>query len=253
MRRQKVIIIGDSHTTAIAEAVRLREETGAHARSPLDFFASRLSKMKPNGATIPGLSEDEASKLLKRAKPDDVLVAVIGGNQYNTLGLLEAPQPFDLVDPETRAAPESVNARIVPLAQMTAAFDDFVGGIRPPLQKYKGQFPGLILYLNPPPPKGDNAYIKKNAEGYFRTDGKVRVNVSPPGMRRRLWLVQSQALARLCEANGVTFLDAPADSISADGFLVREAYGADATHANAFYGELVLQQLERLLTGQDAA
>jgi hypothetical protein len=248
MRRRKVFILGDSHATAIAEAVKLRKESGADADSPVDFFASRFEKTKGNGKTIPGLSMEEALAKLGAADKNDILVSALGGNQYNTLGLLESPEPFDLVDPVTRADPETTRARIVPLAQMSASFNDFVGGVRPPLIALKAKFKGQVFHLNPPPPKADNDYIRKNAEGYFRTDGKVVLNVSPAGMRRRLWLAQTGGLERLCRMMGITFIDAPAEALDAGGFLVREGYGADATHANAFYGELVLRKLEAMTT-----
>jgi hypothetical protein len=246
VQRRKVFILGDSHTTAIAEAVKLRLETGWDIDSPFDFFASRFSKQKANGSIVPGLSPQDAEALLSQAHNTDVLVCVLGGNQYNTLGLLEHAEPFDLIEPETRADPQHTAARIIPLAQMNAAFAAYVGSVRRSLSHHMTNFKGKTLYLNPPPPKSDNAYIKKNAEGYFRTEGKVRLNISPPDMRRRLWLTQSQALAQMCDDLDVQFVDNP-DLAKDNGFLKRDCYGADATHANAYYGELVLQQLERLL------
>jgi len=248
MRRRKMFILGDSHATAIAEAVRLREESGATTTSPFEIFASRFEKSKANGKTIAGLSMEAAFEKLERAGKDDILVSALGGNQYNTLGLLESPVPFDMVDPITHAAPEKTSARIVPLAQMSASFDDFVGGIRPPISALKTRFKGRVFHLNPPPPKSDNDYIKKNAEGYFRTEGKVVLNVSPAGMRRRLWLAQTQGLTRLCAEMGIGFIDVPSEALDERGFLIRAAYGVDATHANAYYGELVLRRLETLFT-----
>lgn len=246
MQRRKVFILGDSHTTAIAEAVKLRQETGRDIDSPFELYASRFSKQKTNGSVVPGLSPQDAEALLSKARNTDVLVCVLGGNQYNTLGLLEHVEPFDLIEPETRADPQPTAARIIPLAQMNAAFSAFVGSVRRAVMHHMTGFKGKTLYLNPPPPKADNAYIKKNAEGYFRTEGKVRLNISPADMRRRLWSVQSQALARMCDDLGVQFVDSP-DAAKDGGFLKRDCYGADATHANAHYGELVLRQLERLL------
>lgn len=253
MRRPKVFILGDSHATAIAEAVRIRQETGRDAEAPLDIFASRFAKLKSNGATMPGITTEQAEEIMRTAKKADVLVSMVGGNQYNTLGLLDNPEPFDLVDPVTFEDPEPTAARIIPLAQMSAAFDAYVNGIRTKLTGFKADFPGRVLHINPPPPKGDNGYIKKNAEGYFRSEGKVVLNVSPPGMRRRLWLAQTLALERLCNEIGITFVGTPTEALDGAGFLVRPAYGADATHANALYGEMILRSLERLLAPEKAA
>lgn len=252
MSKSKIFIFGDSHTTAIVEALKLRQDAGLELAGAWDIFASRFAKDKGNGKVIPGLSVAEANQMLSTAKPTDVLVCAIGGNQYNTLGLLEPAEPFDLIDPVTCADPEATQARIVPLSQMRAAFTAFVGSIRHDLGRYASTFPGQTFYLNPPPPKADNAYIRKNAEGYFRVDGKVVLEVSPPGMRKRLWLAQSRALADLCAELGVTFVDAPARAMQ-DGFLARSSYGVDATHANAHYGELVLRQLEDMLAEKEPA
>lgn len=252
MRKSKIFIFGDSHTTAIVEAVKLRQEAALDVAGDWEIFASRFAKEKGNGKVIPGISVAEADQLLSTATPGDVLVCAIGGNQYNTLGLLEPAEPFDLIDPLTSADPEATQARIIPLAQIRAAFASFVGSIRHDLGRYASAFPGRIFYLNPPPPKADNAYIKKHAEGYFRVDGKVVLEVSPPGMRKRLWLAQSRALADLCAELGVTFVDSPSGAIE-DGFLARSSYGPDATHANAHYGELVLRQLEGMLSEKEPA
>ncbi len=250
MRRPKIIIIGDSHTTCIAEAVVARQAAGTDAARPFEIYASRFSKKKANGAIIPGLEEKDALNLLRKARREDVFVSVLGGNQYNTLGLLEDAQPFDLIDPVNHAHPEETTARIVPLGQMAASFDNFVSGMRPTLLRLKDNFAGRVFHLNPPPPKGDNEFIKKNAEGHFRSGGKVILNVSPANMRRRLWLAQGQALKRMCDSLEIGFLEVPKEAIDENGFLGRDVYGADATHANTHYGELVLRNIEATLTQQ---
>ena len=70
MQRRKVFILGDSHTTAIAEAVKLRQGAGRDIDSPLDFYASRLSKQKANGSVVPGLSPED-TKSLALSGPQD--------------------------------------------------------------------------------------------------------------------------------------------------------------------------------------
>ena len=245
---RKVFIFGDSHTVAIADAVARRAAAG---RTDPEFVIGRFAREKPNGKKIRGVSLEDALAMLKTAGPNDILVAVVGGNQYNTLGLLEHPEPYDFMLTPADAETLTPGARIIPVRQVEAAFDAFLSGwMATTVAALRGAFKGQAYYLETPPPKADAEYIRVNAEAYFRTDGVVAVNVSPAPFRRRLWQVQSRAIERLCDSQDLTFLPAPRGGFDAEGYMARECYGADATHANAAYGELVLGHLEALLSAK---
>jgi hypothetical protein len=245
---RKVFIFGDSHTVAIADAVARRTAAG---RGKLEFVVGRFAREKPNGTKIRGVTLDEAVATLKTAGPKDILVAVVGGNQYNSLGLLEHPEPYDFMVTPADAKTLTPQARIIPVRQVEAAFETFLSGwVATTVATLRGAFKGKAYYLETPPPKADADYIRANAEAYFRTDGVVALNVSPAPFRRRLWQVQSRMTERLCESLDLGFVRAPRGGFDAEGYMARECYGGDATHASAAYGELVLRDLEALLSAK---
>ena len=51
----------------------------------------------------------------------------------------------------------------------------------------------------------------------------------------------------LCRKAGVIFVPTPEESINEHGFLKKEFYAEDATHANQFYGALLLSYIQSSL------
>ena len=201
---------------------------------------------------IRGLTEEEAIEMLRGAGPGDVFISLIGGNQYNTLGLLEHPQPFDFMITPEDAGSLTPDSRIIPLAQIDAMFTSYLRGrLLQSVSVLRAAFRGEAYCLETPPPKADADFIRRNAESHFRVDGEVVINISPAPFRRRLWQAQSRMMRRLCDEQAMSFLPTPPSALDSSGYLATSCYGADATHANAAYGELVLQDLENKFA-QDA-
>jgi hypothetical protein len=242
-----VIIVGDSHTVAVAQAAKIRKEAGVSGE--VTFEIHRIGREKPGGKTIKGPSFEQIVEALRSTSADATLVSMVGGNQYNVLGMLVHPEPFDFLLDGDDPATLTPGARVIPASQIEAAFDHFLSGtLSKQNQELLHAFPGKIkLHVEPPPPKEDSDYIRKNAENYFQTGENINLKISPAPFRRRLWVAQSRALGRLCDRLGMTLIRAPEDSMDESGYLRREAYGADATHANTVYGEMLLRQLEQFM------
>lgn len=101
-----------------------------------------------------------------------------------------------------------------------------------------------MVHLLAPPPKADSDFIQQHHDSQFAADGIATLGVSSPQLRLKFWQMQNRALADICADLSIETIAPPAAACDADGFLSREFYARDATHANAAYGELVLQQLE---------
>jgi hypothetical protein len=69
--------------------------------------------------------------------------------------------------------------------------------------------------------------------------------ISPAPFRYKLWRLHSQIVGEWCDGAAVAFVTSPPASIDEAGFM-REPYYGDGAHANAAYGELVLEQMRRL-------
>jgi hypothetical protein len=61
-----------------------------------------------------------------------------------------------------------------------------------------------------------------------------------------MWHLQVDVLLKLTVDFNIGLLLPPDSTLTPLGFLDPAFYANDATHANAAYGELVLQQLEKL-------
>ena len=70
--------------------------------------------------------------------------------------------------------------------------------------------------------------------------------VAPAPLRRKIYEIYEATLRDALADVGVRLLSAPAEACD-DGYLA-EPYWREATHANAAYGRLVLEQLD--LAGQ---
>jgi hypothetical protein len=62
-----------------------------------------------------------------------------------------------------------------------------------------------------------------------------------------MWQLQVDVLRRLTEEWDVQLLPPPAQALDAQGYLAPAYYADDATHANAAYGELLIEQVTGLL------
>lgn len=72
--------------------------------------------------------------------------------------------------------------------------------------------------------------------------------LNPPILRLKMWEVEMQALAGVCNEWGIGYIGVPPKARTTEGFLRPEYYAPDATHANVAYGHLVLEQLVDLAT-----
>ncbi|MCA3242662.1 MAG: hypothetical protein ING89_15320 [Rubrivivax sp.] len=245
MSRRRVLVIGNSHTRALADA-RSAEPGGAVGEVDIEVFW--LQSRKSEDRVVGDLPYEEACERVAGLASADLFVLSIFGAFHNIYGLLRHQQPFWLA-PESGAAPEDVpqGSELMPRRVAEAWFRAASLGNR--------RVDGLLkrcsarrCHLMTPPPKGDNAYIAERTKKY-----RERVlddhSISDPVQRLRLWSVERRALAEALRPAGVDLVDPPDAAIDARGFLRREHYGSDATHANAAYGRLVLEQLSTLARG----
>ena len=98
----------------------------------------------------------------------------------------------------------------------------------------------------PPPPKENIDYIKSKTSNY-RGSVIDEINLNRSDIRLSLWQLEMEALKKFLCNMGVKLLKPPNQSLSEHGYLKEEYYANDATHANAQYGLLVLNQLTDML------
>lgn len=243
MTKRQVLIVGDSHVYAIKAAV----EKSVADKYEFEFKALRLSAEK-KGVTIGDIDLPELVTTAANLRSDGALVLALRGNQHNTMGLMRHPQPFDVMVPGFADLQEDSYEELIPYA-MAYSFmrDSLKRGYGKHLSLVANASAAPVFCLSAPPPKEDEAHIMKGAETYFREAGISGIGVSPAPLRLKLWELQNRALASFCAELNVTLLPSPPGTQSAKGYLERAYYAGDATHANAAYGGLVLDQIAAML------
>lgn len=236
---RKVLLIGDSHIHAIQAALEQRNLVPPE----LEFEALRLGSRK-NSKMTADVSLDGAVEKVKSLSADDVFVALLRGNEFNSVGLIQHPQPFDVMMPEETAEHMLPGAEIIPVQALRAFFtESLVTGYGKILLQLKYGCSARMICLTSPAPKEDAEHIKRGAETHFRDLGISQIGVTSAQVRLKLWTLQQQALQGFCRNNDIDFLDNPPDARDAAGFLKRRYYAGDSSHGNTKYGSQVLWQI----------
>ena len=224
------LVIGNSHTGAIGAAL---------AQNPDPLF--RLLNL--NEAAGPGKTP---IKLLKESDlpplPGRAIFSMFGGSEHLVLGLIEMPQPFDLMTP-TDASIDGKRS-LITFAQMVAVLDGRIETSRTNWRTIRAAFDGPIWHVAPPPP------FRALREGaalpeVFRE--KLSLGIAPAQVRRRLYDAQLTTLRRATASLGIGLVEPPPQAVDAEGYLRDDLWTKDPTHANGAYGALVLGQMRGLM------
>jgi len=218
----KTLIIGNSHTHAL--------ELAASGIKDARFKVFRLG----NKAAV-----DVASAAIAMLGEDDTLVMSFGGVMHNHVSLLRHREPFDVLagDEEANDLP------IVTQSMLRHAFAHPTWCQRGKIEGFKAKTGARVVHLATPPPMADHEFIMQQRI-YYRGVSFAEHGLNPASFRLKIWEIEMQTLAKVCEECGVGFLYPPEQARTAEGYLARDCYADDAAHANARYGRLVLEQLD---------
>jgi len=112
------------------------------------------------------------------------------------------------------------------------------------------------IVLGTPPPKADNEAIRRGMQVHadFFTElasdlslDPEKAELAPACLRLKLWLLLQQMMRETAERLAVEFWPVSASAMTEEGYLRPEYWGEDATHANAAYGALMLDEYEKRL------
>lgn len=241
----RAVVIGQSHCNAIAEAL-----AGDPGNDPgITVYRIGDPDFGPDGEPFTFGTGIPMVAALPPGTP--VFLSMLGG-YHNILALLESGQRFDfLLDREDMAEP--LPTARVPNRAIASAFEEAFGETTK-IHKMKSVSNAPIHILSTPPPKQSNEFIMSRLlaqkKKVYRGRSFLEFGVERPEIRLKLWRLEAMLLASWAERGRLHFIPAPAGAFNRNGFLSERFYD-DATHANAQYGALVVEQIKAILAGEE--
>jgi hypothetical protein len=224
--RPEVLVIGNSHTTAIAAA--LDDETRARVEvvNNATYFDPTTRKNKVLPPTIVDLFQPQR------------IYCTFGGSEYSVFGLLEAPVRFDfMTSSDNRVEPER---QVINYALVRATLERAMTNAMNNMRDLRALYKCPITHICTPPPfraVGEGAKLPT----VFQAN--LHLGISPATIRKKLYELHSDIARTTCRSLDVGFLDVPEGCTDSDGYLLEKYCNQDPTHANHRYGRLVLRQI----------
>ncbi len=169
------------------------------------------------------------------------------GNHHNSFFLFEPSMRFDFLPRRLQSLPIDETAMIVPETLIQARFRTILAPLDQLLENLTGRC--RIVLVGTPPPKGDNDYIERMLPTEFAGElsSIEGLQLTSPVLRLKLWSVMQDIYREKAEERGIEFVPVPEFALDEIGYLKREFWADDVTHANAAYGSLMLDHLQRIL------
>lgn len=244
--KRKIFVIGDSHTRVLGKAEELRVQSGdSPSECAFDIHWILTKKGDKSRGDMP---LEEAVAIAKALGPDDIVVISLAGTLHNIFGLLRHDPPFDFYTADDDHVESGT--QIIPFHAVKDLLYDSARNNRN-IIAIKKAASCRIFHLPTPAPKEDNEFIQEKTVRY-RDRFVLDAGINSPAIRLKLWELEMEVVEELCREWGMSFIPAPLGSQTDAGFLKKDYYGADATHANEAYGQLVLRQLEDIALGAGA-
>jgi hypothetical protein len=258
----RIMVVGQSHVRALLDGFDLlaRSGTDLPEGTEASFVTSRpdnlvVTTWHPDG-TQRRQPKISLAELAAQIDPGRIVLAW-GGNQMNVRALVATGRPFDFLLPGSEAAPRPDPAvELIPCAVIDSYVRQRLEAnetLRPLLDEAAGRGTPVSV-LGPPPPLPEEAVRQRLSDSphFVGVMEKLRTSASevpivPDPVRERLWTLMTGAYRTFAEHHGLDFLEPPATTIDGQGMLGSPYWGADATHANAEYGALVMDTVVRTM------
>ena len=226
---KNILVIGDSHTNAVKMAI---DELNTYDIEVINLLKARDKHLIDGFISMNQLNCNAIH-----------VFSMIGGNFHNAFGLIEHPIKFDFFSPEDHKIDFS-DRRYVPYNMIYSYFLQRLSADIKRINKLAEMFAVKVSHICPPPPIPDEQQILSNPEVF---SDKLALGITPQRLRIKFYEIEKDVISKQCAKLGVNFIDVPAEAKDPMGFLVRD-YWRGATHANAAYGALIIQQLRDCLS-----
>jgi len=235
------IVIGHSHSAAIAQGL------SSERPDVTGISVYRLEDPKrPYERDV--ITIRQAVAIVRNLHAEAGIFLSALGTYHNIWGLLRAGQNYDfLLSPEDR--PDPAAEVQIPHRVVMSAFEQHI--VKPLLvRKVQAFAKSRVFLLSTPPPKQSNEFMLQRfmsqKKKTYRGRSVEEIGLERPETRLKLWKLEACAIQNWAASEGLGFVRPPAAALDERGFLARQFY-SDATHANALYGALVIDQIRSLV------
>lgn len=225
LQKLKIIILGESHATAISRAI---SENSVESIAAFD--------VRSRNASV-SIDIDLYSSL----KPS-ALVLAFGGTEHNIVGLIEAEPKFDFQWPPY--ADYDAERHVLPASSLELQLAHRMKGGLDRALAARSAFDCPTFALAPPPPFREIDERTKLPSAFA---GLLEAGITPAPIRRKLYAMQCEMMRQAYAAYSIPFIAAPASAVDEDGYMHRHLWGRDPTHGNHRYGSLVLTHLVEMI------
>jgi hypothetical protein len=254
MELQKVFSLGHSHLGALSSAY---ENVEPH--SGLTFELTRYQFLRVDRPHIVHVEnrgwcynqeiERDILDLLENTKPAAVAI-LLQGEQAVSSGLIAPVRPYDFFFPQEVGYIPDPNSEIIPFDIIFNICKNKFRLIADFLDLIVDRLPPIAFALCPPPIVGDTKFILNSDTSHEGISSHIaKFGLPSTSWRLRVWKVHVMALRAVYTDRKIAFIDPPAESFGEDGCL-RTEFRSDVFHANAAYGQLLLNQINRLVEQQ---
>lgn len=233
----RILIFGDSHSHAIAQAVDSRGDPTIRV-----IRRAREEALDPRREIM---SFENFLSEIARCRPQDLVVSVLSGNFHLMVSTLEHARSFDMLDYGQDAA-DNKASEYIPRRAMESYFEQSIARKESDrLRLMKAATTARLAHLSSPPPKYDNDHIARHHAKNLGSK-KNDYGIASPDKRLRFFLLHQRIAEAHCDALGVDYLRPPPQAVNPKGFLRKKYWRSDASHGNRDYGALVVDQLVAL-------
>ena len=239
-----IIIAGHSHTAAL---IGTCDDHDAGIRLlPVAGYDRIFGLHGPLTHGYPTRTEEYWSALARYGE-GNAIALLFAGNEPNWAFLFQEEFPaVDFIPRQLQSLPIEEGAVIVPEALVRAEIQRLVGSSLGDVLGYlKARANSRIAIVGAPPPKGDNERLRSFIEPEY-----AHVKIISALVRLKFWHVLQDVYRQQAAIHDVEFIPPPDAMMDERGFLKRELWADDLTHANRIYGKAMINHLrQKLLPG----
>ncbi len=243
---------GHSHIVALAKGCHALQQQGRLFGGFAiggDFNYLYQPALVPAVSDTPreGSLNPEILARLARNDPRFILLS-IGGNEHNVLSIVQLYRRYDFILGEEPDLPLEPGAEILPEAVIRETLREWMAEALNLLEALRRATKAPMAQIEPPPPLPTEQVMAHPQEFFDKAVEKSKL--SSDCLRHKVWRVQAGIYRECCERIGVTYVPVPSELVDQRGTLVQAAWGRDATHANAWFGQRMIEEAMRRLSGQ---